>query len=320
MKNFSVSIFLGTDKKLRLIPQVQSNDGPFLPIPEGIESLFSNDLGKLGEIYHQAKKKALNYCSKDIDLKKVLLEYKSFRGFKSQREFNSKHICISSFAMNGKIKFKYLPLHNGEFCSFTTDPQCEIVIPIDSDFSTIGQAILDVLEMANKAYPKLNILYNINSDDTNIALPTNSVALLCKKTSAKFYEQIKFLIKEFSVEEYKNDFCLISSEKLSCLFENDNLKDLNSIANECEELICLCSYSTVGSYGFFHYKKGKCLRGYLSLDESGTVIHNIGEKSYAEKTLNLKFPPDDDSFANDEFDEINHDFLEKILSVMIKEN
>lgn len=88
---------------------------------------------------------------------------------------------------------------------------------------------------------------------------------------------------------------------------------MDSFANECAELICFCSYSTVGSYGFFRYKSGKCLRGYLSLDENGTVLFNVGAISDVEKLLNITFPSNNDEFATEGFDEINHDSLEKML-------
>lgn len=318
MQSYSVLIFLGTDNKLRFVPQIESDIGVYAPILEGVEVQFEFDENSIGLAYTKTRQHAINHFGELICFKNAPLKHKAFKGFKSKRDFNSKHYCISSFLVDGEIKFAYLPLHEGEFVNFTTDPQFRKSIPENSNILTIGKTILEIFKMADKAYPEKHILSK--SNDFNIELPSKSVTLFFKNANNKFFDKVKTLLREIQVEDYKNCFSLISSFDLHCLVESENLMELNLLANECEELFCFCSHSTVGLYGFFHYKGRECLRGYLSLDESGTVIHNVGEKSHAEKTLNFNFPPDDNNFANDEFDEINHDSLEKILSLIIKEN
>lgn len=317
MQSYSVTIFLGIDGKIRFVPGVKNKFGIYVPIPEGVENNFFNDAYMLGKAYCQAAQNALNHYGEDLNMKTAKPKYISFKGFKSQRDFDSKHHCISSFANDGQIEFIFLPNHNGEFALYNSDIECSKTVLQNNDYSVIGQAILDVCKLANKAYPKLNILSNSSNDDISVSLPTNAVTLFFKKANDKFFDKIKNLLKDYQVEEYNNGIGSISSFVLHCLVDSDNLSELNLLANECEELICIGSYSTVGFYGFFHYKKGKCLRGYSSLDESGEVLHNIGNISNAEKNLGLKFPQSSDEFAEDGFDEINHESLEKILSLII---
>ena len=141
-----------------------------------------------------------------------------------------------------------------------------------------------------------------------------------KNTHNSFWDKIKTLLKEIQVKDYKNGFSLISSFDLHRLVESKSLADLNALAKECDEFVCFVSHSTVGLYGFFHYQNGKCLRGYASLDESGEVLHNIGNISDAETELGLYFPPCSEEFTEECFDEINHEALEKILQLIISTN
>lgn len=317
MKTFSVTIFLGVDGKIRFVPGVKNKFGIYVPIPEGVENNFFNDAYMLGKAYCQAAQNALNHYGEDLNMKKAKPKYISFKGFKSQRDFDSKHHCLSSFADGRQIEFSFLPNHNGEFALYNSDIECSKIISQNNDYSVIGQAILDVCKLADKAYPELNILSTSDNDDIRVSLPPDSVTLFFKKANDKFFDKIKNLLKDYQVEEYNNGIGSISSFDLHCLLDSDNLSELNLLANECEELICIGSYSTVGLYGFFHYKSGKCLRGYLSLDENGTVLFNVGAVSDVEKLLNITFPSNNDEFATEGFDEINHDSLEKILSLII---
>lgn len=107
MKTFSVTIFLGIDRKIRFVPGVKNKFGIYVPIPEGIEYNFVNDAYLLGQAYYRAAQNALNHYGKDLNMKKAKPKYVSFKNFKSQRDFDSKHHGISSFADNGEIEFVF---------------------------------------------------------------------------------------------------------------------------------------------------------------------------------------------------------------------
>lgn len=98
-----------------------------------------------------------------------------------------------------KLSSFFLPRHNGEFALYNSDIECSKTVLQNSNYAMIGQAILDVLEMADKSYPEKHILSDL--EEANISLPTDSVTLLFKKANENFYDEIKLLVKEISVEE-----------------------------------------------------------------------------------------------------------------------
>ena len=160
MKDFSVNVFLGKDKIIRFVPGVRNRFGIYVPIPEGLEVPFNSNPKEIGKVYLKTANNALNHYGEDLDMKTAKPKYVSFKGFKSQKKFNLEHFCFSSFAINGKIKFTFLPWHKNEFCLLKSDIECIVEITRTNDEVIIGKSILDIIEKADKAYPELNILSN----------------------------------------------------------------------------------------------------------------------------------------------------------------
>lgn len=157
-KDFSVYIFLGKDKVIRLVPGVRNKFGIYVPIPEGIEVPLTSNAKEIGKVYLSTANNALNHFGEDLDMRTAKPKYISFKNFKSQKEFNLKHFCFSSFALNEKIKFTFLPWHKNEFCLLKSDTECIVEITLTDDEETIGEAILNIIKKANEAYPDLKIL------------------------------------------------------------------------------------------------------------------------------------------------------------------
>lgn len=85
-------------------------------------------------------------------------KYISFKNFKSQKEFNLNHFCFSSFCIDRKIKFTFLPWHKNEFCLLKSDIECIVEIEETNNETIIGNAILEIIKKANEEYPEMGIL------------------------------------------------------------------------------------------------------------------------------------------------------------------
>jgi len=186
-KDFSVNVFLGKDKVIRFVPGVKNKFGIYVPIPEGTEVSLNSTPKEIGEIYLKATKNALNHFGEDLDMKTASPKYISFNGFKSQKDFDLKHFCFSSFDIDGKIKFTFLPWHKNEFCLLKSDIECTLEIKETSDETIIGNAILEIIEKANKVYPELKIF----DDNKNLANETINSILSQFKDKESFMNTLK---------------------------------------------------------------------------------------------------------------------------------
>ena len=109
-KTFSVNVFLGKDKVIRLVPGAKSSLAPYyVPLLEGLEVPSDVEPEKIGNAYLKAAGTALAH-------------------FKSQKQFDLQHFCFSSFCIGGKIKFTFLPWHKKGFCLFKDDIKCVVEI------------------------------------------------------------------------------------------------------------------------------------------------------------------------------------------------
>lgn len=317
-KTFSVNVFLGKDKVIRLVPGVRNRFGIYVPIPEGVEVPLMAGAEEIGNAYFKASKNALAHFGEDLDMRKAKPKYVSFKKFKSQRDFNANHFCFSSFAYNGKIKFTFLPWHNGEFCLLKSDVVCEEEIPIDSNERIIGNSILSIFQAAAEKYPEQNILSDNHTMHIDTSIEKNTTTLFVYEASEEFSRQLRrFTNNDVNMEDLKEGLQSFSSASLSCLLEND-ISKLEMLSQHCSELYCFSLYSTVGFYGFFHFLYGQCLRGYASLDEDGIVKYNIGETSKEEIVLKLHLPKTSDDFAKKRYDALNATTIQQLASLMIK--
>lgn len=165
-KTYSVTVYLGTDSMLRFAPGVENEAGAFVPIQEGVEIPFTNNPCEIGQAYCKARDNSLRHYGEELDMREAPPKYKMFKGFRSQKSFNNNHCCISSFAIDD-LKFTYLLWHEKYrgFCSLTDDVEIIETIDVNSDFTTIGNAILKILRMAKSTYPDTPVLCNqINSE------------------------------------------------------------------------------------------------------------------------------------------------------------
>lgn len=175
-KTFSVNVFLGKDKVIRFVPGVRNKYGVYVPIPEGLEVSFNLSPREIGRVYLKVANNALKHFGEDLDMKKAPPKYISFKGFKSQKEFNLKHFCFSSFCIDGKIKFTFLPWHKNEFCLFKDDIECVVEIDKTNNELIIGNAILEVIKKADETYPEMYILSNdLTGVDINSILYKDSI-------------------------------------------------------------------------------------------------------------------------------------------------
>lgn len=317
MQAFGVSVFLGQDQILRFVPGVRNKFGIYVPIPQGKELPLSSTIEAIGMTYQETAQISLSMDGTDLDMRKATPKFKAFRGFRSQKQFNSQHQYIWSFCENGSIRFIFMIWHNGEFVVLKSDIKCEKIISDDSDAATIGQTILDVFNMADSAYPEKHIWETQAQIAPPVSLDKNSTTLFVKGMSADFKNAVHMSADEDVIcEKIRNDLYSFSSVSLSKLTE-ENLVPLQELAKKCDELYCFSAYTTVGLYSFFHYKNGKCFRGYSSLDEQGEVLYNIGEKSYAEKKLKLNLPPTTTEFAQEKFNDLTFRVVEQIAQHMV---
>lgn len=157
-KDFSVNVFLGKDNIIRFVPGVKNRSGIYVSIPEGLEVPFHSAPQEIGSVYQRAADRALNHYGEDLDMRTAKPKYTSFKRFKSQKDFNAKHFCFSSFGIGGKLKFTFLPWHKNEFCLLKSDQECILEIAQTNDALVVGSAVLDIVKMAAGAYPELNIL------------------------------------------------------------------------------------------------------------------------------------------------------------------
>lgn len=314
MNPFGVLVYLGIDRIIRFIPQVGVSKGLCMSLSIGEECLFN--FLDIGNAYLKMANVAQNHYGKSVDLK-YDVEHKVFPKYKTLKNFNSNHYCISSFNKENEIVFRYLSLHNGDFVYWGDDPST--TIPINSTAEEIGKAIITVYEMADKTYPKLNILGKLdNSSPEQFVVLNNSTTLFVKNQNSLFLEIIKELTKDnFDESEYSNGLKSYSAASLSSLFNKADLSSFNNLTNNCDELFCFASYSIPGFYGFFHFENGKCIRGYAILDEDGTVQFNIGEKSYVETALKLNLPSTSDKISEDGYDDLNETIINAIAQIWL---
>ena len=316
MNPFGVLIYLGTDRIIRFIPQVEVSKGICMSLLMGEECSFGFNCLDLGNAYLKMASIAQNHYGKSADLKDDV-EHKVFPKYKTLRNFNSNNYCISSFNEENEIVFNYLSLRNGDFVHWKGDPST--TIPINSSAEEIGKAIITVYEMADKAYPKLNILGKSDSQKAvQFVVPNNSTTLFVKNQNSLFLEIIKELTKDnFDESEYSNGLKSYSAASLSSSFNKADLSSFNNLTNNCDELFCFASYSIPGFYGFFHFENGKCIRGYAVLEENGTVQFNVGDKSEAETALNLNLPPTSDEISEDGYDDLNETIINEIAQLWL---
>lgn len=156
-RSFGVSVFLGQDQILRFIPGIRNKFGIYVPISQGKEIPLSSTVEAIGKAYQEIAQISLSIDGTDLDMRKATPKFKAFRGFRSQKQFNSQHQYIWSFCEDGDIRFTFMLWHNGEFAVLKSDIECKKIIPEDSDAATIGQTILDVFNMADSAYPEKHI-------------------------------------------------------------------------------------------------------------------------------------------------------------------
>ena len=157
-KTFSVNVFLGKDKIIRFVPGVKNRFGIYVPIPAGTVVSFNSTPREIGKVYLKTANNALMHSDEDLDMRTAPPKYVSFKGFKSQKQFNLSHFCFSSFCINGKIKFTFLPWHKNEFCLLKSDTKCIVEIETTDDELAIGHAILEIVNKSNEAYPGMGIL------------------------------------------------------------------------------------------------------------------------------------------------------------------
>lgn len=160
MQTYSVNVFVGKDKIIRFVPGVRNRYGIYVPIAEGLEVPLNSTPKEIGEVYLKTANNALKHLGEDLDIKAAKPKYISFKGFRSQKEFDLKHFCFSSFLLDGKIKFTFLHWHKNEFCLLKSDVECVVEISKTDDPSIIGNAIIEIINKANESYPELNILSN----------------------------------------------------------------------------------------------------------------------------------------------------------------
>ena len=149
-QKFLHSLFLGKDKIIRFVPGVRNRFGIYVPIPEGLEVPFNSNPSEIGKVYLQTVNNALKHYGEDLDMKTAEPKYISFKGFKSQKDFDMKHYCISSFALNERIIFTFLPWHKNEFCLLKSDIECVVETIQTDDESIIGKAILEIIKRQTK--------------------------------------------------------------------------------------------------------------------------------------------------------------------------
>lgn len=89
------------------------------------------------------------------------------------------------------------------------------------------------------------------------------------------------------------------------------IKDLINLLLElgkmAEEVCYFSSYRTVETYGFAKVIQGKIIRLYCYSGEKGCIYKNMGEKTDAEKELELNFATNEDELFEEGFDEIGED-------------
>ncbi len=181
-RTFSVNVFLGQDKMIRFVPGVRNKCGVYVPIPEGLEVPFNSSPQDIGKVYLKTASNALKHFGEDLDMRKAPPKYISFKGFKSQKEFNLKHFCFSSFCINGKIKFTFMLWHKNQFCLLKEDIKCVVEIDKTDNELIIGNAILEVIKKASNAYPEMNILSNDNNkEDRALVIDKNIHSKIIKQ-------------------------------------------------------------------------------------------------------------------------------------------
>lgn len=317
MNNYSVNVFWGKDKTFRFVPGIRNRFGVYVPIPEGREISFSNNYEEIGHVYLQTAQKALNHLGEDLDMRKAKPKYISFKGFKSQNDFDLKHFLISSIAKNDKINFTFTVWHKNEFCLYKNDPICSKEIPYDSSAKTIGLTIFAVLEMAQKSFPELDIFSNKKYIIETPILPINSTTIYAKGIQGEhFINAIRNISSDVTITKFKA-YDVFSDNSTNCFIEND-IHKLFELSKLCSDMYCFSAYSVVGFYGFFHYVNGECVRAYASLDEDGSIPYNLGKISEAEMILNLNLPRTSEQFSECVFDNLNFSTLQDIAECMLK--
>lgn len=157
-KDFSVNVFLGKDRMIRFVPGVRNRFGIYVPLPEGLEVPLCSGPKAIGTAYLQTAGRAVSHFGEDLDMRTAKPKYTSFKHFRSQKQFNLNHACFSSFGIGGTIKFTFLPWHKNEFCLLKSDKECILEIAQTNDALVVGSAVLDIVKMADGAYPELNLL------------------------------------------------------------------------------------------------------------------------------------------------------------------
>ena len=237
---FSVNVFLGKDKVIRLVPGAKSSLAPYyVPLPAGLEVPYDAGPEKIGNAYLKAAGTALAHFGEKLDMRTAKPKYVSFKGFKSQKQFDLQHFCFSSFCIGGKIKFTFLPWHKKGFCLFKEDIKCVVEIEAANNELIIGNAILEVMKKADEAYPEMHILSkNLDRIDIDNILHKDSIkkeiANRKVQVNEKDYqladEMREELFNELGVESnylsdltyktIKDDRCIPILAKYIPLFEN----------------------------------------------------------------------------------------------------
>lgn len=156
-RSFGVKVYLGRDQIIRLVPCPENKCGVFVHLPQGREVPLSHGAYEIGKAYLKTAEEAVEFDGENLVLAAAAPIFKTFKGFKSQKAFNTTQQYIWSYADEGNIYFTFLIWHDGEFALYKGDIKCEKIISDDSDAAAIGQTILDVFNMADSAYPEKHI-------------------------------------------------------------------------------------------------------------------------------------------------------------------
>ena len=98
MKPFDVSIYLGTDKTIRFIPKLEVLENVAFPLLVGEDCPLSFNYSEIGNTYLNAAKISQSYYGKHLELKPYT-QHKVFPKFKTHKEFNNNHYCITTFSI-----------------------------------------------------------------------------------------------------------------------------------------------------------------------------------------------------------------------------
>ena len=324
MKEYAVLVYFEKDQILRVLPQYNLKC-PRVPLLNCGSICDSLNPTKIGEAYFKAADTSIQHENDSYTFKNFGKEHTAFKGFSSRKNFFENNICIATALYNGTIKFRHFPKQkDGTFTCLTTDKECvqrlapNINLMYGISAEDFGKALLDFVSEIDTTFPE----YHLFGDEDNtykseFSLANNQTTLFVKGEKAEFKKVLSTICDVEPEKDSFNEYTSYAAEEYSCFVE-ESIENLQTLSKACDELFCFASYSVVGFYGFFHFKNGKCMRAFATLDEDGTVQYSIGNPCRAEKELKLDLPKDTDQMIAENFLGLDFEILQKIAQLLLQ--